>query len=101
MTSVRRDIVNRSDEFDVRSIDISKGLKNPWRWDWLEKNVNGVYVREVIRKLRSCGKAYCLICAQELLYGSRGLNALTKHMRSEKHVDAVEARRESIALPGK
>lgn len=49
MASIRRDIVNRTDEVDIRAID--NGLKNPWRWNWLEKNVNGVYVREVIRKL--------------------------------------------------
>lgn len=79
MASIRRDIVNRTDEVDIRAID--NGLKNPWRWNWLEKNVNGVYVREVIRKLRSCGVAYCLVCTKELLYGSRGLSALTKHMQ--------------------
>ncbi|GBO26396.1 DNA helicase INO80 [Araneus ventricosus] len=94
----RKDIVNRTDEADIRAID--SGLKNPWRWDWLEKSVNGVYVREVIRKLRSCGVAYCLVCSKELIYGSRGFSALAKHMESRKHADAVEARQKNVPLPG-
>ncbi|GBM81714.1 hypothetical protein AVEN_92835-1 [Araneus ventricosus] len=98
MATIRKDIVNRTDEADIRTID--SGLKNPWRWDWLEKSVNGVYVREVIRKLRSCGVAYCLVCSKELIYGSRGFSALAKHMESRKHADAVEARQKNVPLPG-
>ncbi|GBN74865.1 hypothetical protein AVEN_211310-1 [Araneus ventricosus] len=98
MATIRKDIVNRTDEADIRAID--SGLKNPWRWDWLEKSVNGVYVREVIRKLRSCGVAYCLVCSKELIYGSRGFSALAKHMESRKHADAVEARQKNVPLPG-
>lgn len=99
MATIRKDVLNRSDEVDISALD--KNVKNSWRWAWLEKEVKGVYLRDVIRKLRSSGKAYCIICSKELLYGSRGFKALVSHMESRKHCAAVEQRQNSVAFPGK
>ncbi|GBN10639.1 hypothetical protein AVEN_23306-1 [Araneus ventricosus] len=43
MASVRTDIVSRSSSVDVQEID--KQAKNPWRWEWLEKQDEGIYLR--------------------------------------------------------
>lgn len=49
MTSIRKDTVCHSDKLNASAIDGS--IKNPWHWDWFEKQVNGVYVQELIRKI--------------------------------------------------
>ncbi|GBM36397.1 hypothetical protein AVEN_234788-1 [Araneus ventricosus] len=98
MASNRTDIVYRSREVDVRDID--KGVKNPWKWDWLEKEINGTFLHETIRKLDRCGVAYCLACKKELIYGSRGFIALTDHIKSRKHASGLQRRQENTAITG-
>lgn len=60
----KNDIVCHSCEADVRNIDI--GVTNPWRWEWLEKEVKGTFLHETIRKLKKADVAYFLSCQQEL-----------------------------------
>lgn len=95
----RKDIVIRSLETDVRSID--KNVKNPWKWEWLEREVNGRFVSESIRKLEKSGTAYCLVCQKELKYGSRGFVTLSDHLKSNTHDTALQRREEHTAIPGK
>lgn len=99
MSSNRTDIVCRSDKYNARLIDSS--LKNPWCWDWIEKQVDGVYVKEVIRKISKCGTVYCILCSKEVMYGNRGFHAISNHIKSKKHASLVEARKPNFALPGK
>ena len=40
-------------EADVNTKVLDKGLKNIWKWEWLEKKVNDEPVRRFIRKLSS------------------------------------------------
>ena len=57
MTSKRKDIVERGKGPEqIRTID--KGIKNAWKWDWLEKDVDGVSLAEIIRKLDRAGIAF-------------------------------------------
>ncbi|GBM66966.1 hypothetical protein AVEN_206027-1 [Araneus ventricosus] len=79
MASVRTDIVSRSSSVDVREID--KQAKNPWRWEWLEKQDEGIYLREIIGKLNKLGACYCIVCSKELACGSRGFVALTDSVK--------------------
>lgn len=99
MSTLRKDIVIRSLETDVRNID--KNVKNPWKWDWLEHEVNGRFLNETIRKLEKSGTAYCLACQKELTYGSRGFVTLSDHVRSKIHNSALQRREEQTAIPGK
>lgn len=99
MANFRTDIVSRSSSVCVRDID--KEAKNPWRWEWLEKQVEGIYLREFIRKLSKCGGCYCIVCNKELAYGSRGFVALADHVKSAKHKSFLQIRKEHSALPGK
>ncbi|GBN88724.1 hypothetical protein AVEN_267387-1 [Araneus ventricosus] len=94
MASVCTDFVSRSSSVDVREID--KQAKNPWRWKCLEKQAEGIYLREIIRKLNKCSACYCIVCSKELAYGSRGFVALTDHIESS----FLQTRKEHFALPG-
>ncbi|GBM80457.1 hypothetical protein AVEN_57295-1 [Araneus ventricosus] len=98
MASVRTDIVSRSSSVDVREKD--KQAKNPWRWERLEKQAEGIYLRDIIRKLNKCGVCYCIVCSKELAYESRGFVARTHHIKSAKHKSFLQTHKEHYALPG-
>lgn len=87
------DIVCHSCEAEVGNIDT--GVTNPWRWEWLVKEVKGTFLHETIRKLKKADVAYCLSCQQELKYRSRGFVALSTHMKSKKHISGLQQRAEN------
>ncbi|GBM18112.1 Ectopic P granules protein 5 [Araneus ventricosus] len=97
MASIHTDIVSCS-SVDIR--EINKQAKNPWRWEWLEKQAEGIHLYEIIRKLNKCGACYCIVCSKELAYGSRGFVALMDHVKSAKHKSFLQTRKEHFALPG-
>lgn len=97
----RTDIVYRNSTIDARGIDVNHNIANPWRWEWLDRQINGAYLQECIRKINRPGVAYCTVCPQELYYKSRGCTALTDHIRSNKQKKAVEQRSDVYSLPGK
>lgn len=99
MTTKRTDIISRESVDDIKALE--EGVKNHWRWEWLEKNVNGIFLRETIRKLKGAGMAYCTLCHRELMYGSRGLVALVDHVKAKKHRIMLEMQKTNFALPGK
>ncbi|GBM46483.1 hypothetical protein AVEN_78878-1 [Araneus ventricosus] len=84
-------------ESNVRVID--KGVKSVWSWNWLEKQIDGVYVREIIRKIVKAGISYCSICCKDLQYGKQGFAVLARHTKSSKHMPNVKARKDNFALP--
>lgn len=88
MATIRKDIVSRDDDCNIQEID--KGIKNLWCWNWLERQVDGVYVRDSIRKLNKSGVAYCNICSKEILYGNRGFLCISKHLESKRHVTSLQ-----------
>lgn len=96
----RTDIVSRNSSVNARKIDVENNITNPWRWEWLAKKVNGSYLQECVRKISRPGVAYCTVCSKELYYKSRGCAALTDHVKSNKHKEAVELRN-NYSLPGK
>ena len=69
------EVVDRS--ADVRKIDAT--VRDKFRWDWLEnKDDNGVYYSDYVRKLNCPGKALCTVCNSPISYGSSGKKALLK-----------------------
>lgn len=95
MAALRADVVERGD-----GLHCDSGVKNPWKWTWLEKKMYDVPLSEVIRKLDGKGLAYCIICRKEINYSNRGAIALQDHVSSGKHQSAVKARRTNTSLPG-
>ena len=52
---------------------VEKGVKNRWKWKWLEeKDANGIFLSDYIRKIKKPGFARCTICMCELKYASGG-----------------------------
>ncbi|GBO44976.1 hypothetical protein AVEN_173335-1 [Araneus ventricosus] len=98
MSTIRTDIITRESAENIK--DLEKGIKNQWRWEWLEKKVDGIYLRESIRKLKAGGMAYCLTCQRELMYASRGSVALVDHVKAEKHRRVLKIQKTNFALPG-
>ena len=61
--------VDRNGREDIKIID--KCVRNKFNWMWLEeKDANGDFLSDYIRKLKDPGFAWCLMCKAELNYGS-------------------------------
>ena len=73
--SIRGDIVSRGQVFDDES-----HLRNPRRWQWVDKTHDNRRRGEVIRKLKAPGMAYCVVCRKEINYSNRGVVALDDHV---------------------
>ena len=80
---MRNDIVQGDKSSNVKEID--KDVKNMWKWDWLEKMFCGVHLGDHLRKIAVAGKAFCILCDQEIKYDTRGFPALEQHVSSSKH----------------
>ena len=85
-------------EGDIKNID--KGIKNKFRWCWLEeKDDNGMYFSEWVRKIDVGGKAICLLCNVSLKYGSQGKSALVSHAKQGDHRKRIAAVTNNSTLP--
>ena len=62
------------------------GIKNQWRWHWLDTVVDGQRLGTVIRKETEDGQAFCVPCSKTVKYQSKGLAALTGHVARPSHV---------------
>lgn len=56
-------------DFDTKKVD--KGLKNVWKWEWLERKVGDELVGRFIRKIHSRGIAFSELCSKEINYATR------------------------------
>ena len=95
--ATRSDIVFRT--IDDSNFDDSSVL-NRWKWDWVNKEVDGERVGEFLRKLTQTGRAYCCLCRQELAYGNRGVTALTDHIKGHVHSENLKSRTNNTTLQG-
>lgn len=83
----------------VTKIDF--GLKNPWKWQWLEKKIGDTTIGDCIEKVDLPGEARCNVCGKEIAYSSKGCTAIIQHMRGTHHIEAMRTRKENYSLPGK
>ena len=61
-------------------VNENRTVRNKFRWDWLDKKVDGVRVGDVIRKIDVDGSVKCC-CSDKLVhYGTSGFKAVRKHM---------------------
>jgi hypothetical protein len=80
-----RRIIDRNGTITPKEID--KGIKNIWKWEWLEREVCGELVSRHIQKLGEKGKAFCTLCRKDLSYASQGRKALEQHIQLKVHHD--------------
>ena len=87
------------DDSDISKIDL--GIKNKFNWNWLvEKDKNGMFLSEWVRKLDGPGVALCNICNSILKYGSAGKSAFLRHVENSKdHNARVSATKNNTTLP--
>ena len=96
----------------ARVLEIDKGIKNKFRWEWLEKQVTLTWkigkpteqvtenIADFIAKCDMPGKAQCIYCKDFLSYGSRGYVAFVEHCSKQKHKEIVATWRwHSIYFP--
>ena len=50
-------------DFDTKTLE--NGLKNVWKWEWLEKKVGEELIGWFIRKMKTRGHAYCELCNKD------------------------------------
>ena len=98
MSSTRRDILTKADEPLLRQKEKEAQIKNSWRWEWLEKTVEGMQLCSFFHKILMPGKAYCSWCQKEIDYSKRGLPALTCHAKHKKHQKHLETSKTNYSL---
>ena len=84
---------------DLTKID--KSIKNKFKWDWLrEKDPNGVFYSDYVRKVVTPGVCICVWCNNKALkYGSSGKKILKLHSTSSPHIDAMKSLKSQQTLP--
>lgn len=80
---------------------LEKDVKNQWKWDWLDRKIDGVKIEQSIKKLDEPGKAYCKLCRKEVNYARRGWKSLEQHATGALHKRIVKERGENYSLPGR
>jgi len=66
--------------------EIEKGIKNKFKWTWLEeKDKDGYFLSDYVRKLNTAGQAKCIICNEIIKYASSGKKAVLGHGNTENH----------------
>ena len=90
--------VSRNDGTEIAVID--KGVKNPFKWHWLErKDVHKMYYSEWVRKVDISGKAWCLLCKKLLNYSNQGITGFDTHAKGDKHKEVVLSLKNNTILP--
>ena len=104
----------------IKLVDVDNGVRNKWRWDWLEKSVlvdplnkfpevklnwsNGpvrMMAKDHIRKIDKPGKALCVACDDDsITYSEVGLGTIKAHLEILRHFRCVTALAQNQLLPG-
>jgi len=66
--------LGKQDDELVRKID--SGIKNKWKWSWLEKTPYMLPLSVLIKKSSKPGEAYCVLCNATIKYGGKGASSL-------------------------
>ena len=77
---------------------IEEGVKNSFRW-LEEKDQNGQFISEYIRKVNIPGKALCTYCNFLLNYSNGRKKDIKNHSRNKKHVQMINIRKTNTTLP--
>ena len=64
-----------------------------------EKDENGEFFSDYVRKLTEPGMAYCVSCKDRIKYASNGKKSFFGHAKKSAHVKARRALKETQSLP--
>lgn len=72
--------------------DIEKGIRNSFKWFWLDEECNaGRKFNTWCKKLDEPGKCVCIVCSKTINYSSSGKKALKIHAESSEHVSRTKS----------
>ena len=57
-----------------------QGVKNRWKWQWLQVKVGESFLSDCIRKIDLPGYVLSIYCNCQINYGTNGKTALTRHV---------------------
>ena len=79
-------IISRENNKSGREVDVA--CKNKSNWSCLEeKDVNGDFILDYIRKIDASGIAFCIYCNKPISYGRSGKKDILAHARkSPNHI---------------
>ena len=67
-------------------LEVDANVKNKFKFEWLsDKDCNGDFYSDYIRKPKEPGLAFCLHCRDTINYGSAGKRCLVTHAKTQKH----------------
>ena len=72
--------------------EIDAGVKNSFKWEWMEFGVGGQLLRQFVQKLFVPGKVHSILCQKDINYASRGRKALECHCLMQIHMDKIKTR---------
>ena len=77
------------------------GVKNKWRWGWIEETgTDGKPHGSWCQKLKEPGACFCVPCSRKVMYGSSGVKVLNRHASDPDHIASVRAVSHTSTLPG-
>ena len=80
--------------------EIERGVKNKFRWDWLEeKDVDGHFLSDYIRKLNVAGQCKCIVCNVIIKYGSSRRKSLVGYGSTDNHMKMRRLKETNETLP--
>ena len=100
--------LSENDEHRAREIDKKAGIKNAFRWEWLQRSVtvqigsdeSKTYLVDHIRKVETPGKVLCTLCQDLVSYASRGGKNIEDHISTKKHKEKLKLLKTNHCLPG-
>ena len=109
-------IIARGEE-SLRVKEVDKNARYKWLWRWMEQSItvdvadvlpnrkwqNGpivISLKEHMRKIDVKGKARCVLCNCEMVYGNKGITRITDHLKTQGHVAKVLDEKENSLQPG-
>jgi len=89
-------VLERTDDLEA----LERKIKNKWNWSWMEqKDGNGDFMSEYIRKINQPGMAMCVWCNKQLKYASAGKKVFRNHATNNIHLKSRAARSKTQELP--
>ena len=82
----------------VRKID--SGIKNKWKWSWLEKTPYMLPLSVFIKKSSKPGEAHCVLCNATIEYGGKGASSLMTHCKTTGHIKVEKLKIENPPVVG-
>nr|XP_047140460.1 uncharacterized protein LOC124815724 [Hydra vulgaris] len=89
--------LQRSECTSLQELEV--GIKNTFRWSWLEeKDKNGTFLSDYIRKINIPGKVLCSICNVLLSYKNSGKKDLKNHSKNKSHKEKINIAQTNTTL---